>query len=258
MAGGDDKKLALLKRYASPLAAVDALHDVRTKMSKGEIKVVSALKAGATPEELKAWRADNGIPETPAGYDITIEEGHVWGDADKPVIDSFVEAAHKDNVPPSAVKAALKWFEGHQGRVIEQQQNEDAGFKKANIDELASEWGGALNREVAIASEFFQKMPDGLGDLLMGARDGVNGRLLMANAKLIRWANSMERSANPAATVMPGSGIHAAQAMETEIASIKTLMADPKSAYYSKGPEGKRLNDRYLQLLEAKEKQGRR
>jgi hypothetical protein len=57
---------------------------------------------------------------------------------------------------------------------------------------------------------------------------------------------------------MPGSGIHAAQAMETEIASIKTLMADPKSAYYSKGPEGKRLNDRYLQLLEAKEKQGRR
>jgi hypothetical protein len=256
MAGGDDKKLALLKRYASPLAAVDALHDVRTKMSKGEIKVVSALKAGATPEELKAWRADNGIPETPAGYDITIEEGHVWGDADKPVIDSFVEAAHKDNVPPSAVKAALKWFEGHQGRVIEQQQNEDAGFKKANIDELASEWGGALNREVAIASEFFQKLPDGLGDALMGARDG-NGRLLMANAKFIRWANAMERSANPAGTVMPGSGIHAAQHLESEISTIKALMADPNSKYY-KGPESKKLNDRYLQLLQAKEKQGNR
>jgi hypothetical protein len=256
MAGGDDKKLALLKRYASPLAAVDALHDVRTKMSKGEIKVVSALKANATPEELKAWRADNGIPETWQGYDTTIEEGHVWGDADKPVLESFTQAAHEANLPPTAVKAALKWYEGHQAKIIETQMNEDAGFKKANIDELASEWGGALNREVAIASEFFQKLPDGLGDALMGARDG-NGRLLMANAKFIRWANSMERSANPAATVMPGSGIHAAQALESELAGIKVLMADPNSKYY-KGPESKKLNERYLQLLEAKEKQGKR
>lgn len=256
MAGGDDKKLALLKRYASPLAAVDALHDVRTKMSKGEIKVVNPLKPNATPEELKAWRADNGIPETPQGYDTTIEDGHVWGEADKPVLDSFVQAAHEANLPPTAVKAALKWYEGHQAKVIETQMNEDAGFKKANIDELASEWGGALNREVAIASEFFQKLPDGLGDALMGARDG-NGRLLMANAKFIRWANSMERSANPAATVMPGSGIHAAQALESELAGIKVLMADPNSKYY-KGPESKKLNERYLQLLEAKEKQGKR
>lgn len=256
MAGGDDKKLALLKRYASPIAAVDALHDVRTKMSKGEIKVVSALKPNATPEELKAWRADNGIPETWQGYDTTIEDGHVWGDADKPVIDSFVEAAHKDNVPPAAVKSALKWFEGHQAKVLEKQMGEDADFKKDNIDELASEWGGALNREVAIASEFFQKLPDGLGEALMGARDG-NGRLLMANAKFIRWANAMERSANPAATVMPGSGINAMQAVESEIDSIKELMRDTKSKYYV-GPESKKIQARYLQLLEAKEKAGKR
>ena len=255
-AKGDEKRQKRLERYASPDAVFDALDQVQAKISKGEMKVVAPLPENATPEQIAAWRADNGIPESPDKYDVTIAEGHVWGEADKPLIDSFAKAAHEANMTPAAVKSALKWYGNLQAQQVEQTQNADAQFKKDNVDELREEWGGEYRVNVRIVEEFFDGLPDGLGEVLLNARD-ANGRQLAANAKMIRWAAQQQREANPYTTVMPGAGVNSMQAMEGEITKLKTMMAD-KSGPYWKGPEADKHQARYRDLLTAKERAGKR
>lgn len=254
LAGEDEKALKRLERYGSPKDLANALFAAQAKISSGQLK--TALPENATPEQIAAWRADNGIPESPDKYDVTIAEGHVWGEAEKPLIESFAKAAHDANMTPAAVKSALKWYGDLQAKQVEQQQNLDAQFKKDNVDELREEWGGEYRMNLRIVDEFFESLPDGLGELLVGARD-ANGRPLAANAKLARWAAQMQREANPIATVMPGGGVNSMQAMEGEITKLKTMMAD-KSGPYWKGPEAEKHQARYRELLTAKDRLGKR
>lgn len=254
LAGEDEKALKRLERYGSPKDLANALFAAQAKISSGQLK--TALPENATPEQLAAWRADNGIPESHDKYDVTIAEGHVWGEADKPLIDSFAKAAHEANMTPAAVKSALKWYGDLQAKQVEQVQNEDAQFKKDNVDELRQEWGAEYRMNLRVVDEFFEGLPDGLGEVLLNARD-ANGRQLAANAKVIRWANQMQREANPLATVLPGGGVNSMQAMEGEITKLKTMMADKNGPYW-KGPEAEKHQARYRDLLTAKERAGKR
>lgn len=262
LAGGDDKVLKRLERYASPLAVRDALFAAQDKIRSGSVK--SKLPDNPTEADVKAWRAENGIPETPEGYDTNLGEGHVWGEADKPLLQSFTAAAHAANIPPDAVKPMLKWYEGLAVKQAEARQNADAEFKKANVDELRQEWGADYRMNLRVVDEFFEAMPDELGQVLLNARD-AEGRPLGANAAFLRWAAQMQREANPLATVIPGGGQNSMQAMEGEIAKIKVAMADPDSEYF-KGPkitkDGRtetKMAWRYYELLQAQERvQGKR
>lgn len=262
LAGEDEKALKRLERYGSPKDLANALFAAQAKISSGQLK--TALPENATPEQIAAWRADNGIPESPDKYDVTIAEGHVWGEADKPLIESFAKAAHDANMTPAAVKSALKWYGDLQAKQVEQQQNADAEFKRANVDELREEWGGEYRMNLRIVDEFFDSLPDGLGELLVGARD-ANGRPLAANAKLARWAAQQQREANPYATVLPGAGVNSMQAMEAEMEKIEAAMGDRSSEYWTgekvTGKDGRtdtKMALRYRELLQAKERAGKR
>jgi hypothetical protein len=260
MAEGDDKFLETLKRYASPLAFRDAFKEQRKLISSGKLK--PALPENATPEQLAAWRADNGIPESPDKYDTTIAEGHVWGEADKPLIESFAKAMHDGNASPAIVKSALKWYGDLQAKQVEQAQNLDAQFKKDNVDELRQEWGAEYRMQVRVVDEFFESLPDGLGDVLLNARD-ADGRPLGANAKFLRWANQMQREVNPVATVLTGAGVNSLQSMQSEMEKIEAAMGDRSSEYWTgekvTGKDGRtdtKMALRYRELLQAKERMG--
>ena len=262
LAGEDEKALKRLERYGSPKDLASALFAAQAKISSGQLK--SALPENATPEQLAAWRAENGIPESPDKYDVTIAEGHVWGEADKPLIDSFAKAAHEANMTPAAVKSALKWYGDLQAKQVEQVQNADDQYKKDNVDELREEWGGEYRLNLRVVDEFFESLPDGLGEVLLSARD-ANGRQLAANAKVIRWANQMQREANPLSTVVPGSGVNSMQAVESEMTKIEAAMGDRSSEYWTgekvtnkSGQTDTKMALRYRELLEAKERAGKR
>lgn len=254
MAEGDEKFLDTLKRYGSPLAFRDAYKEARKKLSERAQR--PKLPDNPTEEQVKAYRAELGIPETPEGYDTSLGDGHVWGEADKPLLQSFTKAAHDANVPPEHVKPLLKWYEGLQQQQLEARQNADASWKKQNVDELREEWGADYRMELRIVDEFFETLPDGLGEVLLNARD-ADGRPLGANAKFIRWANRMQREANPLATVLPGSGVNSMQAMEAELDKLRKLMGDRESEYW-KGPSAAKNQARYRELLDAKERLGKK
>ena len=58
MAGGDAKEAKRLERFASPKEVFKSYRAFETRLSSGELK--SALPKDAKPEQLTAWRAENG------------------------------------------------------------------------------------------------------------------------------------------------------------------------------------------------------
>jgi hypothetical protein len=264
-AGVDEKILGQLKRYSSPKAALDALFEARKKISSGQVGKATALPADATEEQIKAYREEHGIPETPDKYDVDLGDGHVWGEDAKPTVDAFTKFAHAKNMQPGVVKELLGWWAGERAAAAEHWEKADGEFKKQNLDKLSAEWGPNLSRETRIAQEFWQtNMPPELYARFQTARD-AQGRLLFADAELIRAANRMQREINPAGTVIPGSGINSEQAITSELDAIKAKMGDLNSDYYKgemitvNGRKDTKLAHRFYELTQAQEKsQGRK
>src|SRR3990167_1252839 len=69
MSKGDQKRAKDLGRYASPEALADGYVNLRKRVDSGELK--PTLPKNAKPDDIKAWRKDNGIPDKPDAYDLT-------------------------------------------------------------------------------------------------------------------------------------------------------------------------------------------
>jgi hypothetical protein len=263
LSGGDEKKAKLLDRFASPSALVDALADVRLKISRGELKNATKLPDNPTEEQLKAWREENGLPETPAGYDLTLDGGLVIGEADKPLVDKYTKAMHAAHAPPGAVKAALTAYYNIVAEQEEARSVADGTNRKGAEDALRSEWGPDYRVNVTLFKEALDTLPNGLGERLLTARD-ASGRLLGADPDFISHFVALRREANPLSTVLPGSGSTGLQALETEKAAIQKAMGDSNSEYWKgekitkNGRTDTKMAIRYGELLEAEERMGRR
>lgn len=250
VAGGDEKKLKRLERYASPAAAVDALFAAQAKISDGSLK--SALKPDATPAELAAWRSENGIPEDPSGYDLTLKDGLILSEADKPMAQEFLKLAHAANMHPTQVKEALGWYVSQQLEAATAQSEFDATTRANTEDELRREYGNDYRRNIQIARDM---IPEGIRDRFLGGRLS-DGTPVGNDPATIRWLVGLARELNPIGAVVPGAGVGAAQAVETELAELRKQMGDTKSAYWSK-TDGPRLQARFRELTDALSKASR-
>lgn len=139
VAKGDEKRAAHIKRYASPEAMADALIAAQNRIRAGDLK--AALPENAKPEELSAWRKDNGIPDAPDKYDLKFDDGLAIGAEDKPIIDAFLKTAHAANMKPEQVKTAVKWYYDEQTRQAEERSQKDVTERAAALDVLNAEWG---------------------------------------------------------------------------------------------------------------------
>jgi len=249
-ANGDEKMLRRLQRYASPSAAIDALFAAQAKISSGELK--SALKPNATPEEKSAWREENGIPQEANGYEINLPNGLVIGASDRPVVDDFLKSAHEANMHPSQVNQALAWYFDKQEQAVAEQSARDHETRMHAEDELRAEFGPEYRRNVQIANQLLDGAPEGVKDRLLAGRM-ADGTPIGNDPSVIRWLVGLSRELNPIATVVPGSGTNAVQAMETEIADLRTKMGDHKSEYW-RGPKAQQLQARYRDLVNAQAK----
>lgn len=253
-AGADEKKLKQLQRYASPQAALDALFSAQQKIRSGEMK--SALPENPTPEELTKWRAENGIPESPDKYELNLPSGLVLGDDDKPVVDDFLKAAHEANMHPAQVAKALDWYFSKQEEVQRAQDEFDAETRAAGENALRAEFGGEYKANMQAVRDLLAGAPEGIKEQLLGGRL-ADGTPVGNSPDVIRWLVGIAREINPAATVVPGSGANAMQAMESELADIEKMMGDYNSDYW-KGPKSAQLQARYDELVRAKQKYGAR
>ena len=245
-AKGDEKMLKRLQRYASPSAAIDALFDAQSRVSKGEL--LPTLRENATAEDIADYRTAHGIPETPAGYDLTLPNGMVIGEADKAMVDEFLSRAHESNMHPSQVQESLGWYFDKQEQARVAQDARDLESRMAVTEELRSEYGPDMKR---IMKNGLDLLPTEIRDQFLSSRLPT-GVLAGNDPNVIRWLVGLSAQLNPLATVAPGAGTNAAQAVESEVSSLKKMMGDrSKSSEYWYGPNAAKNQARYRDLTDA-------
>lgn len=225
---GDAKKLAALGRYASPEAMADALIAAQNRIRSGELK--TALPKDAKPEELKAWRAENGIPETADKYDLKFDSGLVIGKEDRPVIDGFLATAHENNVHPDQAKGVIEWYYGEQERQTAERHALDDDQKRTATDALNAEYGSEFRGNINAMEGLLSTFPESVRNAMRGARlpDGTG---LFNSVDVIRGFVQLAKEINPAATLVPGGGGDAQKGIGDRIAQIEKVMTDNRKAY---------------------------
>lgn len=250
MAGDDEKLRKRMDRFKSPKDILDFALNAEKKISSGKIK--SDFPADGSDEEKAAWRKDNGIPETPDAYDLTLDDGLVIGDQDKPIVDAVVAGMHEKNASPEQVKVALSTYYKMREEQTAMRAAEDEKEKTTTRDELRDELGEDFRPRVMSAFGLIEMAPEDVREQIMAARL-PNGGLLGNNAGVLKWLMQLAEEVNPGATIVPGSSGGAIASIETEIAQIEKLQGDKNSEYW-KGAGAEKMQERYRELLTAREK----
>lgn len=233
MAGGDEKELKRLQRFKSPVDVYKSARELEKKMSSGDIK--AKLAVDATPEQITAWRKENGIPEKPEGYLEKLPSGLVIGDEDKPMLESFLADVHGENAPPAVVAKALDWYYRQQEEVIAAQAQEDNNYNQKSVDLLRAEWGAEYRGNINSIRSFLDQAPatdDGtpLKDLLMGARLS-DGTMLGNNPAALKWLATLAQESNPAGFISPAAGEAQIATAKNRIKEIETRMRTDRAGY---------------------------
>lgn len=251
MAGDDKAFLNVLKRYTSPLTYAKAGFEAQQRIRSGELK--KPLGADATPEEIAAFRKDNGIPDAPEGYEIKLSDGVVPGEADKPLLEAFKGFAHGKNWTPGQLNEVLDWYYQQQDAASVQRFEVDSQTKAATEEDLRGEWGAEYRANVNAIGNFLDGAPEGVKATLMHAR-GPDGTMLGNNAAVLRWLASMARESMPGAGLVPAGTSNPSAAMETEIEGIERMMRDEPQKYW----RDEKTQARYRDLLAARDRGSQR
>lgn len=246
LAGDDEGGKKQLERMSSPSDVMKAYRELVKKQGSGQL--INKLPDNPTPEQLAEFRKANGIPETPDKYDLTLSDGLVIGEADKPLVDGFVKQMHDMNASPQMVKNALQFYFAEQTKQIEQVATQDSENRVKATQALQAEWGGEFKQNVDMAKNllvgqfgadtagalFFARMPD--------------GTIFGNNPSVLKGLVALAKEVNPAATLVPAGGNQVA-AIGDEISKYETMLRDNPQEYY----RDSKHQERFAQLMSARD-----
>lgn len=253
LVGNDDKLLKRLGRYATPQAMANALIAAQNRISSGELRPV--LKDGATADEIAAYRAEAGIPEKAADYKMP--DGVLFGEDDKPFIESFLTSMHGINAHPTFVTEALKWYHADRESQIEALVAQDDKHRIETVEAMTAHWGKDNQRNKAMVNALVDSAPPEIAAKLKGAR-GPEDRALLNDWGMVEWLHSLAHQINPMSTVVPGSTGDIGMAIEDEITKWEGQMANRYSDYNGGKTRDKAIAEknqaRYRELIVARDR----
>lgn len=249
-AKGDEGRLAELKRFASPGAALDSYFAAKQRISEG-VKPPQAPKADARPEEIAAYRAAIGVPEKPEGY---LEPAALGGVAiaehNKPLAAFLAKELHGANAPPQLVAAGFQAMQKWQDGLIQARVDQDEALVQSTQDTLRNEWGNEYTANIRNINAMLAGAPAEVADAIYDART-PDGNPLVGVPGVVRYLAHMAKELNPIMTIIPGAGAGTALAdAQTRIDQINALMRNPQSEYH-KGPNAEKIQKEYRDLLDA-------
>lgn len=252
LAGEDKALLKQLDRLGSPADLFKSYRALQQKISSGELKAAGTpYPEKGTDEEKAAWRKENGVPDKAEDYKIEPPKGFVFGDADKPSLESFQKYAHALNWTPAQLNQAVAWYASEQEQIIARQQQEDGAFRQKAEDDLRSEWGNNYRQNINAVQNLLSSAPTGLSDRLLSARL-ADGRLLGDDPVALKWLAGLSREVNPVATLSPAVG-DPSKTMTARKAELEALIKDRRSVYY-RGNDAAKLQTEYRDILAAEER----
>lgn len=247
----DKTALNVLKRYSSPTEFAKAFMNLKLAQSRGEFK--NPLPDDASPEQVTQWRKENGIPDAPDKYEIKLSDGMIPGEADKPILNAVLAAAHGQNLKPSQLNAVVDAFYKAQDEDRSQKLAAAKAYTEETVEALRAEWGGEYKSNVNAVNNLLSTLPGDAGTAIMSAMD-QEGRPLASHPGFIKWLNSIVREINPHHSVVAAGTSNPGQAITDEIATIQKRMNEDYPGYM----KDQAMQARYRELLEVQEKMGAR
>src|SRR5262249_23484412 len=143
LAGGDKAFRKTLDRFDTPSALAKAYKELTARLSSGDLKAVKPPPDNATPEQVAAWRAEQGLPQNAAAYveGLQLGDGTVPGEAEKALLGSFAEEAVKGRWTADQYNQAVRWYFALQDGVAAGRDHADAAFKHEASADLMRDWG---------------------------------------------------------------------------------------------------------------------
>lgn len=250
-----DKELRRLQRISDPTSVYGFYREAEGRLTSGGL--IKVPGKDAKPEEIAEYHKSLGVPEKPEGYleDLTLENGAIIGDADKPMVNAALSAIHQAGAPPAVAQAMLNWYYTEQERQAADLDESDDSFKRESEVALKEEFGTAYQRNRNAVPPLFANAAGGT-DLqndsalirrLLGGRM-ADGSVIGNDPDFIRWAVGLAREINPAATVTE-DGDQSGKTIEAELAEIGALQKTDPKKYWSEPVQA-----RELELIAAQQK----
>lgn len=250
LAGEDKKLLAQLERYGSPVDLAKKIREQDALIAQGKHK--TGLPKDATPEQIAAYRKENNIPEAADKYDLTLPDGLVIGESDKPVVNNLLGTMHEANLNNDQVKAIMSAYYKNEKEFLQKRADDIAEKKIKNDDLLHQEWGDDYRPNLNILGSLTKSFSQSTNAALAGAVDS-DGFPLLNNPSFIKDMVVMARTINPVDTVVGSGGGNQMSSVDDEIKQIEAKMGGTKeerAAYF----KDEKMQARYRQLVEFKEK----
>lgn len=233
LAGDDKAYLATLQRFDSPGALAKSYRELQAKISSGELKApAKPLPDNATPEQVTAWRKENGLPESVETVikDLKLPNGLVPSEADKPLLNSFAQYAHANNLDQATVNKVASWYFENQGQAEAARADADALFKGSSIAALKEEWGGDFKPNINAVTNFLTaSLPAELASNLLTARL-ANGNIAGNDPDFNRSMLMLAKQINPAATLLPAGAGNTLTGVTEKIAEHEANMRAPQGS----------------------------
>ena len=242
-AGEDDKFKSQLERYNSPEDLGKAFREQRATISSGNLK--QTPDENATPEDLAAFRAANGIPAEASGYLENLPEGLVLGEEDKEIFENFSGAMHEMNVEPQVMHKVIDWYNGFAEDQQDAMAELDNGHHQETEDQLRTEWGTDYRANINLVGSLIETtFGEENASAILNARD-AEGRALMNIPGVLQGLADISRQLNPVAQLAPSTGRTADQTLEDEIGELEKFMKDDRKAYNKDEKSQARLRELY-------------
>lgn len=234
-----------LMRYKTEGDAFSGLENL-VKMVGKKTAAVSYPKAGATPEEIAAFRADAGVPGRADEYNLkpeNIPDGIGWDDETGK---QFAELMHAHHIPAGAAKALV---EAHLETVAKQAQTQNQG-QAAKLTEMVHKATAEFQKEWGVE---FQNRFDANNDFVgarIPAEDLKDPALQMAlsHPAIVRIIDEARRASREAP--LPGASAGAALgSMSPRQQAMAIIKENPQ--WRKDADLARRVNDLYAQEAQA-------
>lgn len=250
-----NKEIRRLENMSDPTVAWSRFREMEnTWASRNFIKVPP--KENASEADIKEYHKALGVPDAAEDYfkDLKLQNGAVFGEADKPVLEWFAQTAHKAGVPKSAFEGIANEFLARQEQQAAELDEADEQFRITAERALKDEFGPAYRRKTNAIATLFDMAPGGadvkneqaLYSRLMGGRM-ADGKLIGNDPDMVKFLVALAMDRNPAISVVEDSDI-GGKGVDARISEIEKIMREDRPRY------NKEFAGEYAELLSTREK----
>ena len=258
-AAGDEKlfkkELARLERVNDYKALWGMYRELDNKLNGGGL--VKIPGKDAKPEELAAFQKALGWTEKPEDMigQIKLDNGMVIGEADKPMLTTFLTAVHGATSAQDFASKATAWYYNSQEQAAAAMDEADETFRRESERALKDELGPAFNRRANSIATLFTTTAGGAdiknqNTVMARLRGGrtADGKIIGNDPDILRALMTWSAEINPIASVVEG-GHQSGRSIETELAEIRALRSTNRQRY-----DSAEVQARELELIEAQQK----